>query len=257
MTAPLAGAGGPTADVRARCLANVTAVRERIAAACGRAGRDPAEVRLVAVTKYVDAALTRLVHEAGCLDLAESRPQAIWIKAAALTDVAPPIRWHLIGHLQRNKIRRTLPHLSLVHSLDSLRLLEALDAEATAAESRSGRRLPIRVLLEINLAGDPGRTGATEAEAERMLTAAADHPHVDICGLMGMASVPDGDTTQARREFARLRELRDRLAARLSGGDGLPELSMGMSGDFEAAILEGSTLVRIGSALFEGLDREA
>jgi pyridoxal phosphate enzyme (YggS family) len=257
MTAPLAGAGGSTADVRARCLANVTAVRERIAAACGRAGRDPAEVRLVAVTKYVDAALTRLVHEAGCLDLAESRPQAIWIKAAALTDVAPPIRWHLIGHLQRNKIRRTLPHLSLVHSLDSLRLLEALDAEATAAESRSGRRLPIRVLLEINLAGDPGRTGATEAEAERMLTAAADHPHVDICGLMGMASVPDGDTTQARREFARLRELRDRLAARLSGGDGLPELSMGMSGDFEAAILEGSTLVRIGSTLFEGLDREA
>jgi pyridoxal phosphate enzyme (YggS family) len=257
MTAPMAGAGGPTADVRARCLTNVTAVRERIAAACARAGRDPAEVRLVAVTKYVDAALTRLVHEAGCLDLAESRPQAIWTKAAALAGVTPPIRWHLVGHLQRNKIRRTLPHLSLVHSLDSMRLLEALDAEAAAAESRTGERLPIRGLLEINLSGDPGRTGATEAEAERMVTAAGNHLHVEIGGLMGMASVPDGDTTRARREFARLRELRDRLALLTPGGAGLPELSMGMSGDFETAILEGSTLVRIGSALFEGLDREA
>jgi len=257
MRSPLTGAGGPTADARARCLANVANVRGRIATACTRAGRDPADVRLVAVTKYVDASRTRLVLEAGCLDLAESRPQAIWAKAAALADVEPPIRWHLVGHLQRNKIRRTLPHLTLVHSLDSLRLLEALDAEATAAESRSGRRLSIRALLEINLAGDPGRTGATEAEAERMLTAAANHPHVEIRGLMGMASVPDGDTTQARREFARLRELRDRLAPLAPGGAGLPELSMGMSGDFEAAILEGSTLVRIGSALFEGLDREA
>jgi pyridoxal phosphate enzyme (YggS family) len=251
MTEVVTGGGGPTSDTRARCHANVAAVRERIAAACSRAGRDPADVRLVAVTKYVDASLTRLVHEAGCVDLAESRPQAIWAKAAALADVEPPIHWHLIGHLQRNKIRRTLPHLALVHSLDSLRLLAALDAEAAA------RQIRIRALVEINLSRDPGRTGVGADEAEHILTAAGRHRHVEVVGLMGMASVPDGDTTRARREFAWLRELRDRLASLRPDGDGLPELSMGMSGDFEAAILEGSTLVRIGSALFEGFGTEA
>ena len=243
----------PSGDVQARCRANVAAVRERIAAACTRAGRDPAEVRLVAVTKYVGPALTRLVHEAGCVDLAESRPQAIWAKAAALADLAPSIRWHLVGHLQRNKIRRTLPHLAVMHSIDSLRLLEAIDA---VAAGQTDRHPPVRGLVEINLSGDPGRTGASPGEAERMLDAAAAHAHVKIVGLMGMASIPDGEGSRARREFAELRTLRDRLAARMPGSGGLPELSMGMSGDFEEAILEGSTLVRIGSALFEGLPRE-
>jgi len=247
MTASMTGGGGPTAQVRARCLANIAAVRARVDAACTRAGRDPAHVRLVAVTKYVDVSLARLVHEAGCFDLAESRPQALWAKAAALADAEPPIRWHLVGHLQRNKIRRTLPHLALLHSLDSLRLLEALDAEAAAG------RIPIRALVEINLSADPGRTGVSADEAERILAAAARHRHVAIVGLMGMASVPDRDSTGARREFAQLRVLRDRLAPMHPGGSGLPELSMGMSGDFEEAILEGSTMVRIGSALFEGL----
>jgi pyridoxal phosphate enzyme (YggS family) len=246
----------PPGDVQARCRANVAAVRERIAAACTRAGREPAEVRLVAVTKYVGPAVTRLVHEAGCADVAESRPQAIWAKGEALADLATAIRWHLVGHLQRNKIRRTLPHLALLHSIDSLRLLAALDAEAAAAETRTGLPAAVRGLVEVNLSGDPARTGATAAEAERLIVAAADHPHVEIVGLMGMASAPDGAPSRARREFARLRELRDRLAADRPEPARLPELSMGMSGDFEEAILEGSTLVRIGSALFEGLPRE-
>ena len=236
----------PASDA-ARIAANLASVHERVAEACRRAGRDPATVTVVGVTKYVDAATARLVHAAGCRDLAESRPQALWAKAEALADLEPPPRWHLVGHLQRIKIRRTLATGAVIHTLDSLRLLEAIDAESAAL----GR--PSEVLVEVNLAGDPGRTGASEAEAAALVAAAAGCRSVRLRGLMGMASVPDGDPAAARREFARLRELRDAFAASLPGGDGLRELSMGMSGDYEAAILEGATMIRIGSALFAGL----
>lgn len=238
----------PPADVlRDRCRRNVESVRDRVADACHRAGRSPEEVTVIAVTKYAGPEIARLLHEAGCRDLAESRPQSLWTKAEALADLEPPPRWHLVGHLQRNKIRRTLPLLTLLHSLDSLRLLEAIEAEGAAAGHAC------RVLVEVNLAGDPGRTGATVADAEALVAAAVGMRHVEVVGLMGMASVPDGDASAARREFARLRELRDRLVTAVPGGETLRELSMGMSGDFAEAILEGATLVRIGSAFFEGL----
>ncbi len=236
-----------TADPRGRCRANLEAVRERAAAACRRAGRDPADVLIVGVTKYVDEAATRLLLEAGCRDLAESRPQSLWRKAESLAAVVPPPRWHLIGHLQRNKIRRTLGLLTLLHSLDSLRLLEPIEAEAAAA----GRVCD--ALVEVNISGDPGRTGVPEAEVAAVLAAAADCPHVRIGGLMGMAGLPDeagGGDGPARRQFSRLREIRDRLA---TPAVPLEQLSMGMSDDFEDAILEGATIVRIGSALWEGI----
>jgi pyridoxal phosphate enzyme (YggS family) len=233
----------------ARCLENLLAVRGRVAEACRRAGRDPGGVTVVAVTKYVGPELARGLVLAGCRDLAESRPQSLWAKAAALADLEPAPRWHLVGHLQRNKVRRTLEVVSLVHSLDSLRLLETCAAEAETLDTTCN------ALVEVNLSGDPGRTGANESEAEAIVTAAAALPRMRIRGLMGMASVPDDDQTAARREFARLREFRDRLAGRAPGGTELVELSMGMSGDYEAAILEGATLVRIGSALFEGVPR--
>lgn len=235
-----------TADPRGRCRANLEAVRERAAAACRRAGRDPADVLIVGVTKYVDEAATRLLLEAGCHDLAESRPQSLWRKAEALAAAVPPPRWHLIGHLQRNKIRRTLGLLTLLHSLDSQRLLEAIEAEAAAA----GR--VCEALVEVNISGDPGRTGVPEAEVAAVLEAAADCPHVRIRGLMGMAGLPEdpGGAGLARRQFAQLREIRDRLAIPAVP---LEELSMGMSDDFEDAILEGATIVRIGSALWEGI----
>jgi pyridoxal phosphate enzyme (YggS family) len=233
-----------------RCRENLAAVHARIADACGRAGRSVADVRLVGVTKYVSPDLAALLVRAGCLDLGESRPQSLWEKAESLAAVgasAEPPRWHLIGHLQRNKIRRTLPWLSLLHSLDSPRLLEALQAEAALA----GR--PCDVLVEVNLSGDPRRTGLPEAEVPAMLEAAAGLSLVRVLGLMGMASQPDAsDSNAARREFARLRVLRDVVRRGLPPGS-LPELSMGMSGDFEAAIVEGATLVRVGSALWEGL----
>lgn len=228
-----------------RCRENLAAIRGRVAEACRRAGRPAESVTLIGVTKYVGAEATRLLLEAGCRDLAESRPQQLWEKAAALEAVEPRPRWHLIGHLQRNKVRRTLPLLSLVHTLDSPRLLAAIEAEA-AASAR-----PCDVLIEVNLTADAGRSGAAEADVPALVAAAAAAPHVRLRGLMGMASHPDSAAADARRDFARLRELRDRLAA-AGFADRLGELSMGMSGDFEEAILEGSTMVRIGSALFAG-----
>ncbi|MFM8708239.1 MAG: YggS family pyridoxal phosphate-dependent enzyme [Planctomycetia bacterium] len=238
------------ADAADRVRSNLAAVRERIAAACRRAGRDPADVRLVGVTKYVSAESARLLLEAGCVDLAESRPQSLWAKALVLGGHDPQPRWHLIGHLQRNKLRRTLPLLTLLHSLDSRRLVAAIEAEAAAVG------VVCDVLVEVNLAGDPGRTGVMEADVAAVLEEAARAAHVRVLGLMGMAAVPDGQDggATARRQFERLRGLRDDLAARIPTPAGLRELSMGMSGDFEEAILEGSTLVRVGSALWEGIE---
>lgn len=228
---------------------NLAAVRERIAAACRRAGRQPDTVRLVGVTKYVSPELTAALVAAGCRDLAESRPQALWAKAEALAGVEPPPRWHLVGHLQRNKVRRTIGSVFLLHSLDSRRLLDALEVEAR----HLGR--PCDVLVEVNLAGDPDRTGLPAEDVGPLLAAAAACEHVRVRGLMGMASVPEGPDAAglARRQFAALRELRDRLTADTPGMMKLDELSMGMSGDFEEAILEGATLVRVGSALWEGV----
>ena len=230
-----------------RLCSNLAAVRGRIAEACRRAGRVVGDVTLVGVTKYVSADLAMQLWEAGCHDLAESRPQALWAKADALATLVPAPRWHLVGHLQRNKVRRTLPVLGLLHSLDSRRLLDTLDAEARA----SGR--PCEVLVEVNLTADPGRSGLAVADVPAVVRAAAASPAVRLRGLMGMAGHPDAAAADARRDFARLRELRDELAATLPDPGLLAELSMGMSGDFEAGILEGATIIRIGSALFEGL----
>ncbi|MEI6240818.1 MAG: YggS family pyridoxal phosphate-dependent enzyme [Planctomycetia bacterium] len=233
----------------ARLRDNLAAVRERMAEACRGAGRQPGDVTLVGVTKYVSADWAARLVEAGCHDLAESRPQSLWSKADALAALAPAPRWHLVGHLQRNKVRRTMPIMALLHSLDSRRLLEALDDEARI----SGRSCD--ALVEVNLAGDPERTGLREEDVAPLLEAAATHPHVRVRGLMGMASVPEGPeaSSTARRQFARLRELRDRLRTTAPPTVSLDELSMGMSEDFVEAILEGATLVRVGSALWDGV----
>jgi pyridoxal phosphate enzyme (YggS family) len=219
-------------------------VRAQVAEACQRAGRSVNDVAMIAVTKYVPAEVARALVEAGCRDLAESRPQQLWERAPLLADLAP--RWHLVGHMQRNKVRRTLPLVSLLHTVDSQRLLDAIEAEAGAAG------LAPHVLIEVNLTDDPGRSGVAEADLEPLVAAASRARHVRLRGLMGMAGHPDGKAADARRDFARLRELRDRLARDVPA-DLLRELSMGMSGDFAEAILEGSTMVRIGSALSEGL----
>ncbi len=217
-------------------------VRDRIAAAAKRAGRSPQEIQLVGVTKYVATAETAALAEAGCLDLGESRPQALWEKAEQLASL--PIRWHLIGHWQRNKVRRTLPHVSLVHSGDSLRLLQEIETEAARIDR------PIDTLLEVNISGEPAKQGFVPNELRSHLPAIAALPHVRIRGLMAMAAL-EGGVERARRDFAALRELRDSLRKEAPSNMELNELSMGMSGDFEEAILEGATIVRVGSSLWD------
>ena len=237
-------------DLRQRCLANYAAVQESVAEACRKAGREVNDVRIVGVTKYVSAEWAAELVRAGCRDLAESRPQLLWDKAEALAGDRP-LRWHLVGHLQRNKVRRTVGMVSLIHSVDSLRLLEAIAAEGQRIGCVSD------VLVEVNLTGDAARSGVAAADVAPLVEQALHLPQVRVRGLMGMAAEPEGPDPAglARRQFAFLRELRDQTAAALPGADGLPELSMGMSGDFTEAILEGSTLVRIGSSLWEGIPR--
>ncbi len=218
-------------------------VVELVRSACERSDRKVDDVQVVAVTKYVDLETTLGMARVGCRDLAESRPQSLWEKSTASANSG--IRWHLIGHLQRNKVRRTLPHLSLLQSLDSLRLLQQVESDAEALG------ITVDVLLEVNLTQDGSKTGASEEEARRMLDALAESPRVRVRGIMGMASL-EGGSLQARKDFQSIREFRDRLRQETTLD--LPVLSMGMSGDFQEAILEGSTMVRIGSLLFEGVD---
>ncbi len=224
---------------------NYQQVLGELAAAASAAGRASRDVRLVAVTKYVGTADAVALVEAGCFDLGESRPQVIWEKAASLP---PSVRWHLIGHLQRNKVRRTLPQIHLLHSLDSMRLTEALEREAISLD------ISVAVLLEIQIARDASKTGMPPGEAqawlERYVSEEQLRQRVQLKGLMGMSSL-GADESQVRSEFAFLRTQMETWNQRF--GLEMRELSMGMSQDFALAIAEGSTMVRIGSRLFEGL----
>ncbi|HSQ54946.1 MAG TPA: YggS family pyridoxal phosphate-dependent enzyme [Gemmata sp.] len=216
-------------------------VRERIAEACRRSGREQSTVTLVGVTKTTSPEVARIAFELGLHDLAESRPQELWKKAAVL----PEARWHLIGHLQRNKLDRTVPLISLIHSVDSERLLAAL------AQFGSKRGVPVPVLLEVNCSREPANGGFPPDAIPPLTEKFMQLPGVEVRGLMTMAAYSD-NPEPARPAFADLRRIRDDL--RLRSGLELPELSMGMSGDYEVAIEEGATLVRIGTTLFEGLD---
>jgi pyridoxal phosphate enzyme (YggS family) len=222
---------------------NLTSIQQRIAESAEKSGRRAEDVKLIAITKYVDADVVRALVDIGCHTLGESRPQVLWEKAEALADL--DIQWHLVGHLQRNKVRRTLKYARVLHSVDSLRLLQTIDQ--AAQESRQ----IIECLLEVNISGEQAKHGFHENELAPVFESARNFENVHICGLMGMASL-SGSTADNQNEFARLREIRDRFRNEFSGFFQLPELSMGMSGDFEAAIAEGSTMVRIGSALLEG-----
>jgi pyridoxal phosphate enzyme (YggS family) len=231
---------------------NLANVRERIASAAARSGRKPEAIRLVGVTKYASVEVTRALVEAGLADLGESRPQALWDKAAALADL--PVRWHLVGHLQRNKVRRTLPLVSLMHSIDSRRLLTAIEQElALVAEADGPTSVqPRSALLEVNISGDAAKHGFAPAEVGPLIAELLQLAHVRICGLMAMGAL-EGGTDRARRDFAALRELRDHLQPLAPAGVSLEELSMGMSDDYEVAIEEGATIVRVGSAMFDGV----
>lgn len=216
------------------------AVRARLDAAARAAGRAPDSVRLLPVTKTHPPAAALWAAQAGFAAVGENRVQEAVEKRAA---VAAPLRWELIGHLQSNKAKAAARAFDRIQSVDTPKLVRLLGAEAAAA----GR--PLAVLLQVNAGDDPAKFGCDVADAPALLDAALAQPALRVEGLMAIAPLsPDPDV--ARRTFARLRELRDALAAR--GGAALPELSMGMSGDLEAAVAEGSTLVRVGTAIFGG-----
>ncbi|MBU6236212.1 MAG: YggS family pyridoxal phosphate-dependent enzyme [Planctomycetes bacterium] len=227
---------------------NYRNVLGEVANAAAAAGRSQAEIRTIGVTKYVGAAEAMALVDAGCLDLGESRPQEIWGKAPQLPS---PVRWHLIGHLQRNKVRRTIPQIHLVHSLDSARLADEILKESQALGIRTA------VLLEIQIAQDATKTGMQPQEAQTWLEHYASddrkQSQLEVRGLMGMSSL-GAESSQVHREFAFLRNQMHAWNQRF--GMQMSELSMGMSQDFAIAIAEGSTMVRIGSRLFEELPND-
>jgi len=213
--------------------ANLDAIEERIQKACARVGRQRQEVTLVAVTKTVPDAVAALLPELGVFDLGENRPQELWRKAEALPK---EVRWHLIGHLQRNKIERTLPLVNSIHSVDSVRLLQALEQQ----------QRPVQVLMEVNASGEAAKQGFDPSNVLGLTPMLRELKHVKVRGLMTMAALQDAEA--CRPTFASLRQLRDRLCKQ--GLTGVEQLSMGMSNDFEVAIEEGATFIRLGTVLF-------
>jgi PLP dependent protein len=227
---------------------NLARIRERISVAATRSGRNPADVRLMAVSKTFPADAIRQAHDGGQRLFGENRVQEFAGKAESLRDL-PGFEMHLIGHLQSNKARKAAELFAAIDSVDSLRLAERLNASAADL----GRELP--VLIEINIGGEEVKSGvaANSAELDQLLTAAPLFKNLRIRGLMTVppfTEEPEG----ARPFFRRLRELRDQIAARNLPGVTMDELSMGMSHDFEVAIEEGSTCVRIGTAIFGARD---
>ena len=228
---------------RAAVAERLAAVRERIAAAAKRAGRSPDDVRLVVVTKDASADRVAEAIAAGATDLGENRAQELARKMAALEQAPPPSppRWHFIGTLQRNKVRAVVGRVVLVHSTDSAALGRAIAVRA------AGLGVVQDVLLEVNVAGEPMKHGLAPGEVGALLGELATAPSIAVRGLMTIA--PEGDPKAARTVFRVMRGLRDELAGR-PGGERLAELSMGMTSDFEAAIEEGATIVRVGTAIF-------
>ncbi len=216
----------------------LAAVKERIRAAAEQCGRDPAEITLIAVTKTYPVSAMNTAITAGVTDVGENKPQEIRDKF----DAVLPVRWHLIGHLQSNKIKYVIDRCDLIHSVDSIKLMDEIETKAEA----HGR--DIDILIQINISGEESKSGVSPDELESMLRHAAALNKVHIKGLMTIA--PKAEYGDAESCFADMKKLFDSVSEKSFPNVEMRELSMGMSGDFEAAIKHGSTMVRIGSAIF-------
>jgi pyridoxal phosphate enzyme (YggS family) len=225
---------------------NIAWVRERMATAALHAGRRPEEIALMAVTKTFPPELIREAYGAGLRLFGENRVQEFAAKAETLRDLRDA-EWHMIGHLQANKAAKAVALFSSVDSVDSLRLAQRLNAAA----QQIGKKIP--VLIEINIGGEQAKSGVAPGsrELEEILQAAPELDHLEIHGLMTVPPFTD-DPEGARAYFRRLRELQGEIAARELPGVDMGMLSMGMSHDFEIAIEEGSTCVRVGTSIFGG-----
>jgi pyridoxal phosphate enzyme (YggS family) len=216
-------------------------IRARIARAADRAKRDPASIRLVAVSKTFPADYVRAAVEAGAVDFGENKVQEALAKMDQTSDL--PLRWHLVGHLQSNKAKKAGARFDVVHSIDDPGLIATVDAAAIGA----GRR--VELLVQVDLAGEATKHGAREEDLLPIFEAARGSRAARLTGLMILPPEVD-DPEQVRPFFRALREVRERLRARGVDAGLLNELSMGMSHDFEVAIEEGATLIRVGTAIF-------
>ena len=221
--------------------ANIETVRERIRAAAEAAGRAPESVRLVAVSKTVPAERVRGAVAAGLTLLGENYIQEARDKIAALADLS--VSWHFIGHLQRNKAKYAVRLFELIHSVDSLKLARELDKEAAKHGTVQD------ILIQVNTGKEAGKSGVYAEEALALAREAGRLDHLAVRGLMTLPPYFNAPE-KVRPYFRELRELRDRIQAEALPGVAMEELSVGMTGDFEAAIQEGATLVRIGTAIF-------
>ena len=220
---------------------NLKRIHGRIEAACARVHRDPSEVTLVAVTKYAEDEWVAALRSLGLSQLGESRPQQLVPRSEQFD---AEIKWHMIGHLQRNKVRPVLPIAELIHSVDTVRLLSRIDLIAGELS------LKPRLLLEVNISGEESKHGFTRDDLLNHWSEITEFSHVDVSGLMTMAPRTDNEDIP-RTVFNGLRSLRDELA--VNQDNSLTELSMGMSNDFELAIECGATIIRVGSSLYSGL----
>ena len=236
---------------------NLRRTNDRIANACLRANRSPDEVTLVAVTKTVGVDLIRQLLEAGQCELGESRVQELARRAAMIKEQRSRLRdsgeppsephWHMVGHVQRNKVKALMPWVRTIHSVDSLRLAEEIDRQA----DKAGRT--IDVLLQVNAAEESQKYGVAVGAINHLAEQIVTLPSLRIRGLMAMAPL-EADPARIAWIFERVREIFADLREERFMGPDFRHLSMGMSNDFEVAIEQGATMVRIGTALFEGLD---
>jgi PLP dependent protein len=230
---------GASADI----ADNLAAVRRRIAAAAARANRDPASITLIAVSKTFSADVVRSAVDAGQRHFGENRVQEGLQKIETLGALG--LDWHLIGHLQSNKAKKAVTAFSWIHSIDSLDLLRKIDAAAAGAD------VVPRVLIQVDLAQEATKFGAEREAIADLVKAALDARAVELRGLMIVPPIPE-NPEESRPWFRQLRDQRDSLVAAGTPRERLAELSMGMSQDFEVAVEEGATMVRVGSALFGG-----
>ncbi len=247
-------------QLKKKLSSNLSRVRDEIASACSRSGREPGEVTLVAVTKSVGLEVIRALIELGQVELGESRAQALVKRTAMLEELSqratlggqdklqafPQVRWHMVGHLQRNKVGMVLNCSEVIHSVDNLRLAEDIDNKA------GKRNMSIDVLMEINCSGESSKYGIIPAAVNHLAEQISTLEHVRLVGLMTMgplAKTPE----DSRLTFSRLRELMEDMHRERYVDKSCWHLSMGTSQDYTVAIEEGSTMVRVGRALFEGL----
>lgn len=244
--------------VKRKLADNLKRVQQRIHDACARADRKPNSVKLVAVTKYASLDIIRTMVDLGFTELGENKVQDLTKKAAAVheslsrraRDVSagakPRPNWHMIGHLQRNKVKAVLPWINLIHSVDSLRLAEEIDAQSAKLDRITS------ILLEVNAGNEPTKQGVSVAATTHLAEQIDSLENIELRGLMAMGPLTE-DQSRTQYVFGRVRELFDEVLSLRICSSSFKELSLGMSSDFELGIELGATMVRIGSALFEGI----